>query len=163
MELAEALRNKAEGRYEERKNVGNCPRWYRRRDARNEVVNQFTGMKASDRTGRRLQFAIHNGVPMLVEAINAGTIKIGAAALIAELSHSDQQRVMDDPALRRVFLRTARDELPEDRPAKVTVTVDRTMADALVAAGLLDADESGSKSAIGEAIANALKIMFSRQ
>jgi hypothetical protein len=37
------------------------------------------------------------------------------------------------------------------------------MADALVAAGLLDADESGSKSAIGEAIANALKIMFSRQ
>jgi hypothetical protein len=47
------------------------------------------------------------------------------------------------------------------QPAKVAVTVDRAIVDALVAAGLLDADEIGSKSAIGEAVANALKIMCS--
>jgi hypothetical protein len=162
-EQARHLREQAEAIYETRKFAGKCPRWYRRRDARNEVVNQFTGMKWSDRTGRRAKFVIDNAVPILRKALDAGTIKVGAAALIAELSHSDQQKVMADPTLRRIFLRSARDEVPEDRPAKVAVTVDRTMADALVAAGLLDADESGSKSAIGEAIANALKIMFSCQ
>jgi hypothetical protein len=68
---------------------------------------------------------------------------------------------MADPTLRRVFLRAVRDEVREGWPAKVPVTVDETMVDALVTAGFLDADESGSKSAIGEAIASALKIMVS--
>jgi hypothetical protein len=158
--LGEDLRERAEALFEERKNAGNCPQWFRRRDARNEVVNKFTGAKCSDRTGRRAEFVINNGVPALVEALNAGTIKIGAAALIAELSHSDQHKVMADAALRRAFLRGVRDEVPEGRPAKVAVTIDRTMIDALVMAGLLDADESGSKSAIGEAIGRALQIMF---
>ena len=150
----------AEAIYQARKDVGNCPQWYRRRDALNEFVNRFTGQKSSERTRRRVEFVVANGVPALVEAIDAGEIKIGAAALIAELSHSDQDKVMANPTLRRVFLRAARDAVSEGRPAKVAVTVDETMIDALVKAGLLDADESGSKSAIGEAIANALKITF---
>jgi translation initiation factor 2B subunit (eIF-2B alpha/beta/delta family) len=161
-EQARHLREQAEAIYETRKFAGNCPRWYRRRDARHEVVNQFTGMKASERTRRRAQFVVDNGIPALLKAMDAGTIKIAAAVEIATLTHSEQNEVMADAALRRVFLRAARDVVPEGRPAKVAVSVDRTMADALVTAGLLDADESGSKSAIGEAIANALKIMFLR-
>jgi hypothetical protein len=162
-ELGQVLREDAEALYEERKNGGKCPQWYRRRDARNEVVNKFTGRKESDRTYRRTKFVVDNGVPELVKALNAGTIKVAAAFQIATLTHSEQNEVMADAFLRRVFLRSVRDEVPEDRPAKVAVTVDRAIVDALVTAGLLDADDSGSKSAVGEAVANALKIMFSCQ
>ena len=111
----------AEAIYQARKDVGNCPQWYRRRDALNEFVNRFTGQKSSERTRRRVEFVVANGVPALVEAIDAGEIKIGAAALIAELSHSDQDKVMANPTLRRVFLRAARDAVSEGRPAKVAV------------------------------------------
>lgn len=148
--------------YEQRKNAGNCPRWYRRRDALNEYVNRCTGRKVSERTMRRVRFVVDNGVPMLVEALDAGTIKIGAAALIAALPHNDQEKVMANSTLRRVFLRAARDEVPEGRSAKVAVTVDRTIIDALVTAELLDADESESKLAIGDAIASALKMTLRR-
>ncbi len=154
------LRDMAVAIYDERKNAGNCPQWYRRRDARNEVVNRYTGAKVSERTMRRVTFVMENGVPALVKAMDDRTIKIGAAFEIAKLSHREQKQVMADAKLRRLVLRVVRDEVPEDRPAKVAVTVDRTMVDALVAAGFLDADESESKSAIGEAIASALKIMF---
>jgi hypothetical protein len=157
------LTDSAEAIYEERKIAGNCPRWYRRRDALNEFVNRFTGQKSSERTSRRVGLVVDNGVPALVKALDAGTIKIGAAALIATLSPSDQHKVMANPTLRRAFLRAVRDEVPEGRPAKVPVAVDETMVDALVTAGFLDADEAESKSAIGEAIASALKIMCSSQ
>jgi hypothetical protein len=55
-ELAHALNETAESIYGARKNVGKCPQWYRRRDARNEVLNRFTGNKVSDRTMRRVTF-----------------------------------------------------------------------------------------------------------
>src|SRR5260221_12440215 len=92
--FAADLREQAEAIYETRKFAGNCPRWYRRRDARTEVVNQFTGRKDSDRTGRRAKFVVDNGIPALLKAMNAGAIKIGAAVEIAALTHDDQHKVM---------------------------------------------------------------------
>jgi hypothetical protein len=99
---------RAEARADAIKRRGQLPTWWRTRDEMAVLVSKWSGSRKSDRTLRRLAFAIEAGCPALREALNADRLSIAAGAELARLPVELQTKCLDDPARRRSMLRALR-------------------------------------------------------
>lgn len=95
----------------ERRERGQLPTWYRRRDAVAEYISGM-GERISARTLERARFVCDNGDPALREAMNARAISTAAAAELARLPADCQRQCLADPALRKRALRILREAEP---------------------------------------------------
>lgn len=92
----------------ERRERGQMPAWYRRRDAVAEFINRMGGQRMSNRTLRRAKFVKVNGDPLLRAAMNEGAITVAAAAELARLPVDAQRECVNDRVLRKAALRILR-------------------------------------------------------
>ena len=83
---------------------GQLPTWYRTRDRAAKDIGKRMGRRTSDRTVRRILFAVKNGCPELVVAMDGDRLSIAAAAELARLDHDYQRRCLADRKLRRLVL-----------------------------------------------------------
>jgi len=90
--------------------AGQLPTWWRKRDKVAVETGRLAGRRMSDRTLRRLQFAIANGPPELRAALDSGRLSIAAAADLARLPADLLNTCLANARCRREALRIIRAE-----------------------------------------------------